>query len=107
MVVFESEWRATYFGSLRTKLILAPLWHANELDPQWTNMECTLYAPPHYLQACIENLLKLGRCCKQTTSAKKSRQYQVQHSVVCKGLGLRDLEQTIYFLYIRFQRHVS
>ena len=28
----------------------------NEFDLQWTNIECSLFKPPHYLQACTKNL---------------------------------------------------
>ena len=50
-VVFEYEWRAAYFGSLRANLILAPLGMPKEFHPRWINIECFLFTPPNYLEA--------------------------------------------------------
>ena len=36
-----------------------------EFDHQWTNIECSLSKPPHYLQACTKNLTNMeGVICK-------------------------------------------
>ena len=59
-VVFEFERRATYFGSLRTKLFYHLLACQYEFDPQWTDIECS-----HYLQKCIKGLANMEGCCMQ------------------------------------------
>ena len=48
-VVFESDWGATYSGSARAKLILAPLGMPKWVDTQRTVIECSSFKPPHYL----------------------------------------------------------
>ena len=53
-VVLVFEWWATYFGSMRARLNLAPLGM-----PKWTNIRCSLSKHPHYLQACAKNLLNM------------------------------------------------
>ena len=53
-IVFKFEWRATYFGSLRVKLFLAPLGMPRYFDPQGTGIECSLIKASHYLQRCTK-----------------------------------------------------
>ena len=63
--MFESELRATYFGSLRAKLILAPLGISKWVKSQWTNIE--------------------GSCSKlHTTSKHALKTYWNMEGVVCK-----------------------
>ena len=70
-VVFGFKWRATYFGSLRAKLNLAPLGMPNRVWPQWTDIECSSLKPPHYLQACSEILLNMeGVLCNNQLPTK-------------------------------------
>ena len=59
-----------YFGSLRTKLILAPPKMPKWVDPQWSNIELSLFKPPHYHQGCFElKTYKLkGVVCKTTNT---------------------------------------
>jgi hypothetical protein len=64
-VVFDFEQRATYFGSLRAKLILAPLGMPKRVCPsisQYRMFFAQTFIPPpsmHY------ELAKHGRCCMQ------------------------------------------
>ena len=37
----------------------------NEFDPQWTDLECSLFKPPHDLQRMHLKVTKHGRFCKQ------------------------------------------
>jgi len=62
-VVIEFEWRATYFGSLRSKLILAC---QNEFDPPWTDTKCSMFKLPHYLYACTKNLPNMASFVSKT-----------------------------------------
>ena len=55
--------KATYFGSLRAKTHFSTSWHAKmSYDSQGTNIECSLYKNPHYLQACTVNLPDIEGC---------------------------------------------
>lgn len=48
-VLFEFEERASYFGSLRAGLVIAPLSVPKmSLSPQWTDTRCSSFKPPHY-----------------------------------------------------------
>ena len=68
-VVFEFEWRAPYFGSLRAPHILAPLGM-----PRWTYKECSSFQPPNYLQAYTKNLPNLEGVEIQTKPTSTSHQ---------------------------------
>jgi hypothetical protein len=37
----------------------------NEFDPSWTDIECSLVKPPHYLHACTKNLPNMKGFYKQ------------------------------------------
>ena len=46
----------------------------NEFDPQWTDINCSLLKPPHWLQACTKNLPNMNFfVCKTTNSQPKLR----------------------------------
>ena len=51
--VWRFEWRTFYIGSLGVKLILYAKWH--EFGPQRTNIQCSLFKPPHWFQPCTKN----------------------------------------------------
>ena len=58
-------------------------WHLltcqNKFEPQWSDIEVSLFNPPHYLQARTENLLNLeGVVCK-TSNRIKSISHQRYH----------------------------
>ena len=40
-----------------------------EFGPQWTYIECSLFKPPHRLQACIENLLNMESIARKTPNS--------------------------------------
>ena len=66
---FESERRATCFSSLRAKILLAPLLGM----PSLTDLECSSFKPPHYLQACTKNFPNMeGLVFKTINSLPKS-----------------------------------
>ena len=48
-------------------------WHAKlSLTLNWTNIGCSSFKPPHYLQACTKNLPNMeGVVCKQGISDQK------------------------------------
>ena len=57
-VVFEFVRWVTYFGWFEGQTHSGTSWHAkNEFDSRWADVECYSFKPPHYLQACITNLL--------------------------------------------------
>lgn len=57
--LFEFEWRGTYFISTHVKLLACQ----SEFDSPWTEMECCVFKPPQYLQACIKNLMNGALSC--------------------------------------------
>ena len=59
----DSEWRATCFGSLRAKLILAPLGMPNQVQLLIKQYRSPSFKPPHYLQTWTQNFTKPGRFC--------------------------------------------
>ena len=73
-------------GSLRVRLILAPLGIPrcqDEFDPQWNSIECSPFKPSHYLQSCIENLLNMkGVVCKTTNFWPKVKFRRI--TLLCK-----------------------
>ena len=58
-----------YWGSNTFEYLLAC---QNMFDPNWTNIECSAFKPPHYLQECTANLWNMERIvCKKTASWPK------------------------------------
>ena len=98
-VVFEIEWRANYFGSLRAKIILAPLGIPNELDPQWINQEYCWFKPPHYLQACTANSPIRRWCCRQNDLLLTESHVHLEDNSKClKGYENRESHHSQSFL---------
>ena len=61
--------KSNLFRSIEGQTYFTTSWHARMSDPQWTDIECSSFKPPHYLQACTENLpIMEGVVCKMTTS---------------------------------------
>ena len=60
--VFEFEWRATYFRSLRTKTHFYTSWNTKLSRPSLNWYRMFFAQPPHYLQACTKQLTKHERC---------------------------------------------
>jgi hypothetical protein len=80
-IVFELEWRAPYFGSWRTKPILAPLSLPKWVWPsKWIDIECSSLKPSHYLQACNKNFINHGRCCIQNNQPPIKSQVELEES---------------------------
>ena len=75
-VVFEVEWRATYFSSLRAKLI-APLDTPNWVWPSMTNIGCSSFEPPHYLKHAPKTY-KHGRFCMEKQPTPDQKLFEVR-----------------------------
>ena len=63
--MWRFEQRTSWIGSLRVKLILLTHTMLKWVWPHWTNIECSLFKPPHNLQHMHIKLTKHGRFCKQ------------------------------------------
>ena len=61
----EFEYRPTYSGSWRTNSFKDLFACQNEVDPQWTVIECLSLKPSQYLQAYTTNLLNIEGCLMQ------------------------------------------
>jgi hypothetical protein len=64
-VVFEFEFRATYFCSLRTKVISTPLSMSKWVGPLMNWCRMFLAQPPHLPPNMHQKLIKRQRCCMQ------------------------------------------
>ena len=68
-------------------------WHAtrcqNEYDPQWTDIECSLFKPPHDLQHIHHDYTKHGRFCKQNNQLPfKSHDELKDNSIIPNDIGI-------------------
>jgi len=70
-VVFEFEWRATYFGSLTTKVILAPLGMPKWVWPSMNRYRMFFIQPSTILPSMHQKLGKWKSACKLTNSCPK------------------------------------
>jgi hypothetical protein len=56
-------------GDISEGDILALLACQNEFDPPRTDIECSLFKPPHYLHACTKNLPNMKGFVRKTTNS--------------------------------------
>ena len=70
-VVFEIEWRATYFGSLTAKVILAPLGMPKWVWPSMNWYRLFFIQPSTILSSMHQKLGKWKSTCKLTNSCPK------------------------------------
>ena len=66
-------------------------------DLSWTDIECSSFKPPHYLQACTKNLPLWKACIQNNQLPIKSQVYLEDNSivsVVCDSYQAEVLFQT-------------
>ena len=69
-VMWRFEQRTFYIISLRVELIFSTYWICqNEFDPQWTDIGCSLFKPPHDLQTCTKNVPNIEGFVSKTTNS--------------------------------------
>ena len=86
-VVFEIEWRATYFGSLGAKLVLAPLGMPKWVWPSMNQYRMIFIQTPHSLQECTQNLLNMeGIVCKIANFLPKSHVDELEDNFIKKQM---------------------
>ena len=65
--LWRLQQRTSYVGSLGVELVVQPFTMQNWVWPTWTNMECSVFKPPHQNKSCPKSSRKHDKIRIHTT----------------------------------------
>ena len=77
----------------RVKLILACQEVLKWVWPSWTNIECSMFKPPHYLHACTKNLPTHGKFYKQNNQLLTKSHVELNNNSIVKRVIISPLTE--------------